>query len=96
MSLTLLQHLLLKSISKVISGLPIIRWASNTYITKFSIETPSFWQPVSYNIVSKRGNRDQFKNMIDICHAAGVQVIADSVINHMAGADSGESLFDDV
>ena len=94
-SLTLLQHLLLKNISKVISGLPIIRWAVNEYVSVLTIETPSFWQPVSYNIVSKRGNRAQFKNMIDTCHAAGVEVIADAVINHMAGVDSGESLFDD-
>jgi len=30
--------------------------------------------------------------MIDTCHAAGVGVIADAVINHMAGVESGESL----
>jgi len=30
--------------------------------------------------------------MIDTCHAAGVKVIVDAVINHMAGAKEGESL----
>ena len=30
----------------------------------------------SYILTSKRGNRSQFKNMINSCHAAGVKVIA--------------------
>ena len=33
------------------------------------------YQPVSYILTSKRGNRDQFANMISTCHAAGVGVI---------------------
>ena len=33
--------------------------------------------------------------MIDTCHAAGVQVIVDTVINHMAGAESGEQPLND-
>jgi 1,4-alpha-glucan branching enzyme len=44
---------------------------------------------VSYQIASKRGNREQFVKMVDACHAAGVKVIADAVLNHMAGTDSG-------
>ncbi|KAL5532385.1 hypothetical protein ACEPAF_5955 [Sanghuangporus sanghuang] len=47
------------------------------------------YQPVSYILTSKRGNRDQYQNMIDTCHAAGVKVIADTIFNHMAGSDSG-------
>ncbi|KAH9483088.1 Alpha-amylase [Psilocybe cubensis] len=47
------------------------------------------YQPVSYILTSKRGNRDQFKNMISTCHAAGVNVIVDTIFNHMAGIDSG-------
>ncbi|KAJ3573257.1 hypothetical protein NP233_g2550 [Leucocoprinus birnbaumii] len=47
------------------------------------------YQPVSYNIVSKRGNRSQFQNMVNKCHAAGVGVISDTLFNHMAGVDSG-------
>ena len=34
------------------------------------------YQPVSYKIQSKHGNRDQFQNMITQCHNAGVKVIA--------------------
>lgn len=34
------------------------------------------YQPVSYTLTSKRGNRSQFANMITTCHAAGVKVIA--------------------
>ena len=33
------------------------------------------YQPVSYILTSKRGDRDQFANMISTCHAAGVGVI---------------------
>jgi glycosidase len=48
------------------------------------------YQPVSYTMVSKRGNRDQFSNMITTCHAAGVKVITDTIFNHMtAGAGIG-------
>ncbi|KAG8825322.1 hypothetical protein FRC19_011686 [Serendipita sp. 401] len=47
------------------------------------------YQPVSYTIQSNRGSREQFTQMIATCNAAGVKVIADGVINHMAGADSG-------
>ncbi|KAL5632943.1 hypothetical protein ACGC1H_003438 [Rhizoctonia solani] len=47
------------------------------------------YQPVSYILTSKRGNRTQFQNMITTCKAAGVGVIADTLLNHMAGIDSG-------
>ncbi|KAG5652077.1 hypothetical protein H0H81_006370 [Sphagnurus paluster] len=47
------------------------------------------YQPVSYILTSKRGNRSQFQNMVATCHAAGVKVIADTIFNHMAGIDSG-------
>ncbi|CAL1711231.1 unnamed protein product [Somion occarium] len=47
------------------------------------------YQPVSYTLTSKRGNRSQFANMITTCHAAGVKVIVDTIFNHMSGADSG-------
>ncbi|WP_405015532.1 carbohydrate-binding module family 20 domain-containing protein [Kitasatospora sp. NBC_01539] len=46
------------------------------------------YQPVSYKIAGRLGDRTSFQNMINTCHAAGVKVIADSVINHMA-AGSG-------
>ncbi|KAL1738563.1 glycoside hydrolase superfamily, partial [Schizophyllum fasciatum] len=47
------------------------------------------YQPVSYQLQGKRGNRDSFANMIRSCHSAGVKVIADTIWNHMAGSDSG-------
>ncbi|KAH8822957.1 glycoside hydrolase superfamily [Flagelloscypha sp. PMI_526] len=47
------------------------------------------YQPVSYQLISKRGNREQFQNMISTCNAAGVNIIADTVLNHMAGSDNG-------
>ncbi|MER8043143.1 carbohydrate-binding module family 20 domain-containing protein [Streptomyces sp. NPDC094032] len=52
------------------------------------IQGSAWWtayQPVSYKIAGPLGDRTAFKNMVDTCHAAGVKVVADSVINHMAG-----------
>lgn len=46
------------------------------------------YQPVSYRIAGRLGDRDAFAAMVETCHAAGVKVIADAVINHMA-AGSG-------
>lgn len=45
------------------------------------------YQPVSYRIAGRLGDRAAFSAMIGTCHAAGVKVVADSVINHMAAGD---------
>ncbi|MFB6810415.1 carbohydrate-binding module family 20 domain-containing protein [Streptomyces sp. NPDC056387] len=45
------------------------------------------YQPVSYRIAGRLGDRAAFKAMVDTCHAAGVKVVADSVINHMAAGN---------
>ncbi|MEV5867627.1 carbohydrate-binding module family 20 domain-containing protein [Streptomyces tendae] len=53
------------------------------------VQGPQWWtayQPVSYRIGTKLGDRTAFKNMIDTCHAAGVKVVVDTVINHMANS----------
>ncbi|MFF9182364.1 alpha-amylase [Streptomyces misionensis] len=48
------------------------------------------YQPVSYKIAGRLGDRTTFKNMISTCHAAGVKVVVDTVINHMtAGSGTG-------
>lgn len=47
------------------------------------------YQPVSYKIESRLGTRDQFKAMVDRCKSVGVKIIADAVINHMAGSSYG-------
>ncbi|MEU2158632.1 carbohydrate-binding module family 20 domain-containing protein [Streptomyces sp. NPDC019396] len=46
------------------------------------------YQPVSYRIAGRLGDRAAFSAMVGACHAAGVKVVADTVINHMA-AGSG-------
>ena len=49
---------------------------------------PEWWrryQPISYEITGRSGNRAAFKNMVDRCGAVGVDIYADLVINHMAG-----------
>lgn len=45
------------------------------------------YQPVSYKLSSRSGNRAQFALMVIVCKAVGVDVYVDTVINHMAGAD---------
>ncbi|MEV7276667.1 carbohydrate-binding module family 20 domain-containing protein [Streptomyces sp. NPDC093111] len=63
------------------------------------IQGPAWWtayQPVSYKIAGPLGDRTAFKSMVDTCHAAGVKVVADSVVNHMAnssGTGTGGTAF---
>ena len=47
------------------------------------------YQPVSYRIESKLGTRSEFASMVSTCRNAGVNVIVDTVINHMSGKPSG-------
>ncbi|GAA1853905.1 alpha-amylase family protein [Microbacterium koreense] len=46
------------------------------------------YQPVSHQIESRLGTRDEFADMVQRCGDAGVDVIADAVINHMTGQDA--------
>jgi alpha-amylase len=46
------------------------------------------YQPVSYQLVTRRGDRAAFASMVQTCHAAGVKIYVDAVINHMAGGAS--------
>lgn len=55
-----------------------------------SIDGGAWWtryQPLSYAIEGRSGNRDQFQSMVNRCKAAGVDIYVDAVINHMAAAD---------
>ncbi|MBU2870012.1 alpha-amylase family protein [Colwellia sp. E2M01] len=46
------------------------------------------YQPVSYQLESRGGNRAQFIDMVNRCNAVGVEIYVDAVLNHMA-AGSG-------
>ncbi len=46
------------------------------------------YQPVSYLVESKLGTRDEFAAMVSTCADAGVEIIADAVINHMTGQET--------
>lgn len=46
------------------------------------------YQPVSYQLNTRRGNRAAFASMVQTCHNAGVKIYVDAVINHMAGGGS--------
>ncbi|CAM3197111.1 carbohydrate-binding module family 20 domain-containing protein [Stackebrandtia soli] len=46
------------------------------------------YQPVSYELNSRRGSAEDFAAMVAACDAAGVDVYVDAVINHMTGQDA--------
>ena len=59
------------------------------------IPGPQWWtryQPVSYRIESRSGTRQEFADMVARCKAAGVDVYADAVINHMADVGVGSGV----
>ncbi|XP_052759709.1 alpha-amylase-like isoform X1 [Mya arenaria] len=47
------------------------------------------YQPVSYNIITRSGNEQQFRDMVTACNKAGVRIYVDAVINHMTGSYTG-------
>lgn len=47
------------------------------------------YQPVSYQLVSRSGDRAQFAAMVERCANAGVHVYVDAVINHMSFQEEG-------
>ncbi|CAH0553098.1 unnamed protein product [Brassicogethes aeneus] len=48
------------------------------------------YQPVSYKLITRSGNENEFKNMVDRCNAVNVRIYVDTVINHMsAGSGTG-------
>ncbi|MGI5214520.1 carbohydrate-binding module family 20 domain-containing protein [Plantactinospora sp. CA-290183] len=46
------------------------------------------YQPVSYQLTTRRGDRAAFAGMVRTCHDAGVKIYVDAVVNHMAGGAS--------
>jgi len=55
-----------------------------------SINGSQWWtryQPVSYAIEGRSGNRSEFASMVSRCKAVGVDIYVDAVINHMAAWD---------
>jgi alpha-amylase len=46
------------------------------------------YQPVSYRLSTRRGDRAAFADMVSACHGAGVKIFVDAVVNHMAGGAS--------
>src|SRR5215210_775302 len=50
------------------------------------------YQPVSYKLESRSGSRAELADMVGRCKAAGVDIYADAVINHMSGTESGTGI----
>jgi alpha-amylase len=49
------------------------------------------YQPAAYDLNGRMGTRTQFTSMVNACHAAGVKVYVDAVINHMTGANQSST-----
>ncbi|KAL4216996.1 alpha-amylase [Mactra antiquata] len=47
------------------------------------------YQPVSYKLITRSGNEQEFRDMVQTCNNAGVRIYVDTVINHMTGGYSG-------
>lgn len=47
------------------------------------------YQPVSYQLVSRGGDRASFERMVNRCKDAGVEVYVDAVVNHMSFVTEG-------
>ena len=45
------------------------------------------YQPTSYELNSDAGTRDEFAAMVKTCNTAGVHIVTDAVLNHMAGRE---------
>ncbi|PRX97813.1 alpha-amylase [Allonocardiopsis opalescens] len=49
------------------------------------------YQPVSYGLESRRGDAQDFADMIASCRESGVRIYVDAVVNHMTGSGSVNS-----
>lgn len=43
------------------------------------------YQPISYRLVTRSGDENEFKSMIDRCNESGVRIYVDMVFNQMTG-----------
>ncbi|KAK7864526.1 hypothetical protein R5R35_003133 [Gryllus longicercus] len=50
------------------------------------------YQPVSYNIISRSGNEDQFADMVRRCNNVGVRIYVDVTFNDMCAAAFGNAV----
>jgi alpha-amylase len=46
------------------------------------------YQPVSYQLSGRRGDRAAFAAMVNACHGAGVKIYVDAILNHMTGSNN--------
>ena len=47
------------------------------------------YQIASYDLVSRSGNEEEFRDMVSRCNAAGVDVYVDAIINHVSAQGAG-------
>ena len=55
------------------------------------------YQPVSYKLISRSGNEQEFIDMVQRCNQVGVRIYVDAILNHMSassGIGTGGTYFD--
>lgn len=45
------------------------------------------YQPISYKIITRSGNEQEFRSMVDRCNRAGVRIYVDVIPNHMTAVE---------
>ena len=50
------------------------------------------YQPISMELGNKIGSKEELKQLCDVANSYGVYIIADVVVNHLAGSDNEGSL----
>lgn len=50
------------------------------------------YQPVSYQINSRGGDENAFRDMVRRCNNVGVRIYVDAVVNHMAAGGTGNTI----
>ncbi|KAL3280417.1 hypothetical protein HHI36_017899 [Cryptolaemus montrouzieri] len=75
--------------AKGYGGVQISPPSENLVIHLDSVGRPWYerYQPTSYQIISRSGNLDEFKEMTRRCNNVGVRIYPDIIINHMTSGD---------
>ncbi|XP_068236149.1 alpha-amylase 1-like [Palaemon carinicauda] len=72
---------------KGFGGVQVSPPSENVIVHQGSVTRPWWerYQPVSYQLITRSGDEEAFKDMVTRCNNVGVRIYVDVVINHMTG-----------
>lgn len=50
------------------------------------------YQPISYKLVTRSGNEEEFVDMVKRCRVAGIRIYVDVIANHMAAVQPSQAI----